>query len=227
MAYRICARLASVAHGRLPMYDLGEQLDGRMVAPGTNILVKGPPLTGKRRLARQILAHGLDADQGAIVITTRDSARRVARQFGFDDEDEARAIGIVDCVTEHVGRSTTDTLTVKYATSPVDMTGIGLGFSNFIEYFYGDLGRERNRVMVDSLSTLLMYATLQTVFEFMHAITSRVDDVDAVGVHVIESTAHDEQTLHTIEQLFDGTVELDESGIVAVDLPTEAESANP
>ena len=208
------------------MYDLGDRLNGRTVAPGTNILVMGPPLTGKRRLARQILHHGLDHDDGAIVITTRDSAQRVSEQFALDEHDGEHPIGIVDCVTEHVGRSTTDTLTVKYATSPVDMTGIGLGFSNFIEYFYGELGRERNRVMVDSLSTLLMYATLQTVFEFMHAITSRVDDVDAIGVHVIESTAHADQTLHTMGQLFDGTIELDEDGIVAVDLPDDTESTD-
>ena len=205
------------------MYDLGEQFEGQTVTPGTNILVSGPPLTGKRRIAREILAHGLDGQDGAIVITTRDSAERVLSQFGIGAERDERPIGVVDCVTEHMGRSTTDTLTVKYATSPVDMTGIGIGFSNFIEYFYGELGRERNRVMVDSLSTLLMYATLQTVFEFMHAITSRVDDVDALGVHVIESTAHDEQTLHTIEQLFDGTIEVDENGIAAVDLPSETE----
>jgi len=208
------------------MYELGGELDGRTVTPGTNILVAGPPLTGKRRIAREILRHGLDREEGAIVITTRDSADRVLTQFDIESEDEQRPIGIVDCVTAHMGRSTTDTLTVKYATSPVDMTGIGIGFSNFIEYFYGGLGRERNRVMVDSLSTLLMYSTLQTVFEFMHAITSRVDDVDAIGVHVIESTAHDDQTLHTMGQLFDGTIEVDESGIVDVDFSTETEQRN-
>jgi len=201
------------------MYELGEQLDGRTVAPGTNILVTGPPLTGKRRLASNILRHGMDTDEGAIVITTRDSADRILTQFDIENPTDEQPLGIVDCVTEHIGRSTTDTLTVKYATSPVDISGIGIGFSNFIEYFYGELGHERNRVMFDSLSTLLVYSTLQTVFEFMHAITSRVDDVDAIGVHVIESTAHDEATLHTIQQLFDGTVEFDESGITAVDLP--------
>jgi KaiC/GvpD/RAD55 family RecA-like ATPase len=206
------------------MYDLGGQFGDRAVAPGTNILVRGPPLTGKRQIAREILAHGLDERDGAIVITTRDSAERVLSQFGIEQDHEERPIGVVDCVTEHMGRSVTDTLTVKYATSPVDMTSIGIGFSNFVEYFYSELGCERNRVMVDSLSTLLMYTTLQTVFEFMHAITSRVDDVDALGVHVIESTAHDEQTLHTIEQLFDGTIEVDENGVVAVNLPVEAES---
>jgi len=203
------------------MYELGEQFEGAAVTPGTNVLVTGPPLTGKRQIARQILRHGLDGEEGAIVITTRDSADRVLSQFGVDRDHEERPIGVVDCVTEHMGRSRTDTLTVKYASSPVDMTGIGIGFSSFIEYFYRELERERNRVMVDSLSTLLMYATLQTVFEFMHAITSRVDDVDALGVHVIESTAHDEQTLHTIEQLFDGTIEVDETGVVAVDLPND------
>lgn len=226
MATASRVRKASSSHGISLMYDLGEQINGQTVKPGTNILVTGPPLTGKRTLARQIMEHGLDNGDGAIVITTRDSAKRVLDQFEIDPSGD-QPFGIVDCVTGHLGRSTTDTLTIKYANSPVDMTGIGLGLSNFIEYFYGELGNEQNRVMMDSLSTLLLYSTLQTVFEFMHAITSRVDDVDALGVHVMESTAHDDQTVHTMGQLFDGTIEVDETGVVAIDLPTQAESANP
>lgn len=208
------------------MYDLGTELDGEMVASGTNILVSGPPLTGKRRLARSILQHGIDNDEGAIVITTRDPAERVTSSFDYDTDTCASPVGVVDCVTEHMGRSTTDSLTVKYAASPVDMSGIGIGFSNFIEYFYAEVGRKQNRVMVDSMTTLLLYSTLQTVFEFTHAITSRVDDVDAIGIYVIESTAHDDETLHTMSQLFDGTIEMDESGITRVDLPI-ADATNP
>lgn len=202
------------------MYDLGPEFDGVTVEPGTNILVAGPPLTGKRRMAMEILAHGAGLGDGSVIVTTRDSSDPVLGDFRslLADPDSAD-VGVVDCVTQHQGRSASDTDTVKYASSPVDMTGIGIKFSEFIEEFYGQRGVRQNRVLVDSLSTLLMYSDLQTVFRFMHVFTSRVGDADALGVHVIESTAHDAQAMNTMKQLFDGVVEVDEAGRTSVQLP--------
>jgi predicted regulator of amino acid metabolism with ACT domain len=77
----------------------------------------------------------------------------------------------------------------------------------------------QNRVLMDSLSTLLMYSDLQTVFRFMHVFTSRIEDADALGVHVIESTAHDAEAMNTMKQLFDGIVEVDDDREVSVQLP--------
>jgi KaiC/GvpD/RAD55 family RecA-like ATPase len=198
------------------MYSLGPDFDDATVEPGTNILVTGPPLTGKRRLALELLAAGGNDGEGSVVVTTRDSADRVMSDYRSlltapDDAD----VGIVDCVTQHQGRSPEDTTTVKYASSPVDMTGIGIKFSEFVESFYADRGVKQNRVLVDSLSTLLMYSDLQTVFRFMHVFTSRIEDADALGVHTIESTAHDAEAMNTLKQLFDGVVEVESDGVTA------------
>ena len=64
-----------------------------------------------------------------------------------------------------------------------------------------------------------MYSDLQTVFRFMHVFTSRIENADALGVHVIESTAHDAEALNTLKQLFDGVVETDEDRELSVRLP--------
>lgn len=202
------------------MYDLGSELENATVEPGTNILVSGPPLSGKRRLALDVLARGASDGDGSVIVTTRDSADRVLADFEtLLAEPERAHVGIVDCVTQHQGRSTSDTEFVKYASSPTDMTGIGIKFSEFVEEFYIERGLERNRVAVDSLSTLLMYSDIQTVFRFMHVMTSRIDDADAIGIHVIESTAHDREDLNTLKQLFDGVVEVDADRSVALRLP--------
>lgn len=202
-------------------YALGGALGERTVPSGTNVLVTGPPLTGKRRLARAILQHGIAAGEGAVVITTQDTAERVQELF---DADEYRAsgreelLGIVDCVTEHVGRSPTETERVRYAASPTDMAGIGIKFAESIEYFHREPGVERNRVLLNSITTLLQYSSLQTVFRFLHALTTRVEEVDAIGVAVVESTVHDEETMGTVRELFDGVVETSLDGSVSVDL---------
>ena len=202
------------------MYDLGQDFDSTSVDPGTNILISGPPLTGKRRLAMDIIAHGADNGEGSVIVTTRDSSDRVISDFQsrLVAPDEAD-LGVVDCVTQHQGRSASDTELVKYASSPVDMTGIGIKFSEFVEEFYTERGVRQNRVLMDSLSTLLMYSDLQTVFRFMHVFTSRIEDADALGIHVIESTAHDAEAMNTMKQLFDGVVEVTEDREMSVQLP--------
>lgn len=40
------------------MYDLADVLPDVELDPGTNVLVAGPPLTGKRQIAYDILASG-------------------------------------------------------------------------------------------------------------------------------------------------------------------------
>jgi KaiC/GvpD/RAD55 family RecA-like ATPase len=206
--------------GAITMYDLGSEFGDATVDPGSNILIAGPPLTGKRRLAMRALERGTGQGEGSIVVTTRDNAERVMDDFQklLPSPEEAH-LGIVDCVTKHQGRSARDSDMVKYASSPVDMTGIGIKFSEFVEEFYRNRGIEKNRVMVDSLSTLLLYSNLQTVFRFMHVFTSRIENADAIGIHIIESTAHDEETMNTLMQLYDGVVRTDEERNVELQLP--------
>ncbi|MFB6127089.1 MAG: RAD55 family ATPase [Halolamina sp.] len=192
------------------MYDLSPQLDAD-VDSGTNILFSGPPLTGKRGFALDILADGVEADNGAIVVTTKDSADRVLEDFASRTPYENRPVAVVDCVTQQQGVSDIrEDSRVKYTSSPVDMTGIGIKLSEFLEAFYQERNIEQNRIMVHSLSTLLMYSDLQTVFRFLHVFTGRIQSVDGLGLFCIDSTAHDDQTMNTLKQLFDGIVQLGE-----------------
>lgn len=201
------------------MYELGPPFSGTVVEPGTNLLVTGPPLSGKRRLVMETLAVGARGGDGTIVVSARDSDTRVRSEFEvLLDEATVSAIGIVDAVTEHIGRST-DTEMTKYTSSPRDLSAIGIKFSEFIQTLYTDQQRERNRVGVDSLSTLLLYSNLQTVFQFLHVFTSRVESVDGLGLYTIESTAHDSESLNTLEQLFDGRITVEESGTATLTLP--------
>ncbi|QCS43150.1 recombinase RecA [Natrinema versiforme] len=195
------------------MYDLADVLPDTELDPGTNVLVAGPPLTGKRRIAFDILGSGANRGDGSIVVTTKDSADTVLESFGDHvDEGVEPDIGVVDCVTKQRGIGTVDDdPRIKYASSPVDMTGIGIKLSEFLQEFYETRGLTENRVLLHSVSTLLMYSDLQTVFRFLHVFTGRIQSADALGVYVIDSTAHDDQTMNTLKQLFDAVVEVEET----------------
>jgi len=192
------------------MYDLRPQF-AEEVEPGTNLLFSGPPLTGKRQLMMDLLAAGTERGDGAIVVTTKDGADRVLKDYAKRTPYEGKPVAVVDCVTRQQGGKTRESDRIKYASSPVDMTGIGIKLSEFLQAF-GDRGIGENRVMVHSLSTLLMYSDLQTVFRFLHVFTGRIQSVNGLGLFSIDSTSHDEQAMNTLKQLFDGVVTLSEDG---------------
>lgn len=198
------------------MYDLADAVRNETVEPGTNLLVVGPPMTGKRGLGMRILASGSDRGEGAIVVTTKDGAPRVLEEYAELVTDlDGIPLGIVDCVTKQQGvNELPEDDRIRYASSPVDMTGIGISLSEFLEEFYADRGLRRNRVLLHSLSTLLMYADLQTVFRFLHVFTGRIQSADALGLYVIDADSHDEQTMNTLKQLFDGLLTVEDGGDV-------------
>jgi KaiC/GvpD/RAD55 family RecA-like ATPase len=201
------------------MYDLSPALDVE-VQPGTNILLAGPPLTGKRALGFDILASGVERGDGAVVVSTKDSAKRVLTDLGSRFDVEGKPVTVIDCVTRQQGISDTEADDhAKYVSSPVDMTGIGIQLSEVLEEFYQRRKIEHNRVMLHSLSTLLMYSDLQTVFRFLHVFTGRLQSVDGLGLFAIDSTSHDDQTMNTLKQLFDGIVTTHEEGEPTVRLP--------
>jgi len=195
------------------MYDLADVLPDAELESGTNLLITGPPLSGKRRLALDILADGTRQEEGAIVVTTKDSGDKILSEYKKRIDDvENRPLGVVDCVTKQRGvGSAEDGPQLKYASSPVDMTGIGIKLSEFLQDFYERRGLQQNRVLMHSVSTLLMYSDLQTVFRFLHVFTGRVQSANGLGLYVIDSTAHDDQTMNTLTQLFDGVIELSEN----------------
>ena len=193
------------------MYEIGPL--GESVESGTNLLIAGPSMTGKRELALDVLADGTQKDEGAIFVTTKDGADRVLELYEQRTPYEGKPVAVVDCVTRQqgVGEIREDDR-IKYTSSPVDMTQIGIELSEFLEAFYQQRNIRQNRVALHSLSTLLMYSDLQTVFRFLHVFTGRIQSVDGLGVYVIDSSAHDDQTMNTLRQLFDGQITTREDG---------------
>ncbi len=57
-----------------------------------------------------------------------------------------------------------------------------------------------------------MYAELETVFRFVHVLAGRIDSIDGIGFFVIDPTTHDESTVNTLKQLFNGMIEIRDDG---------------
>lgn len=197
------------------MYTLAGSLADIDVDPGSNLLLLGPAMSGKKRLAYEILAEGSRNGEGAIVVSMSNSANRVIETYGdiLGTDPQSVPFGIVDCVSKQQGVEGLDNSDyVKYASAPDDMTRIGISLSEFLEEFNGEYELEQNRTCLDNISTMLMYSDLQTIFRFLHVFTGRIQNVHGLGVYLMDPSAHDTQTLNTLKGLFDGLIKPDDGG---------------
>lgn len=184
-------------------------LDPGTVTPGTSVLIAGPAMTGKRRLMDRLLGEA--GDGLAAFVTTKLDAERfeaeLAERWTLDDWD----LRIVDCVSRQRAVSPlADTETRRYVATAGDLTGVGIALSGFMQDAYHDPDVEHAAVGLHSLSTMLMYADLRRVFQFVHVITGRIDSSDYVGAFCLDTSAGDDESVSRLKGLFDGLVEVRE-----------------
>ncbi len=178
---------------------------------GSNIMLTGPAMCKKDALVYNILYAGLTRGESAILVTTEETGGSVLKWFKQHElEINRKRFGIVDCVSTSLGIRVSDTPNIKMAPSPLDITGVGVKISQFLEQFRTKDTVRKTRLIINSLSTMLMYSNLQTVFRFLHVFTGRIKAADALGVYVVEAGMHDDKTVATLKKLFDGAIEIKE-----------------
>ncbi len=180
------------------------------ITKGSNLMLVGPPMSGKESILYNIMYHGASKNENAVImVTTREPGKSVLEWF---DENKLKLplsrIGIVDCVTKAQGGEQVESETIKIASSPVDLTCIGVKISQFLDNFFMKKNIREIQLHINSLSTILMYSNIQTAFRFTHVFAGRVKAAGALGRYVVESGMHDEQTIATFKQLFNGMIEI-------------------
>ncbi len=167
-------------------------------------------MNGREAILRHIMYYGAAKNEnGIITVTTRESAIHVLEWFTKNGLTlPLSRIGIVDCVTKMDGGIALENENIKTANSPADLTGIGVRISQFFEEFFMRKNILQIQLHVDSLSTILMYSNIETIFKFLHVFTSRIKANGGLGIYVIESGMHGEQTMAILKHLFDGIIEI-------------------
>ena len=196
-------------------YTLGiKELDDAIggIRNGSNIMLFGPPMSQKEIILYNIMYHGAVINENAVItVTTHESATQILEWFKENKmELPLSRIGIIDCITKSIGWTAFETENIKYSSSPMDLTGIGVRISQFFDDFLMNKKIPKIQLYINSLSAILMYSNIQTVFRFMHVFTGRIKAAGALGIFVVDSGMHDDQTIVTLKQLFNGIIEIKE-----------------
>jgi hypothetical protein len=180
------------------------------ISADDTLLVAGPPMTGKYELMLQLLVAFSDQ---YIIISTKNGAERVRddlRRVAGDLPDEY--IGVIDCVSH---RETMDDVKeseiTKYVSSPQNMTGIGVKFTDLFGRFHDELHRGHTGVGLHSISQLLMHSDVKTVYQFLQVLIGQIRSTEWLGIAVVETAVTDDENLQLLQHHFDGIMETREN----------------
>lgn len=180
---------------------------------GTNILVLAPAMSNAEQLAYALIKP-MNGEY-SIVLSTNERAAEVLDYFKAAGSDK-KFVGVIDAITKSSTPGITDTKRLMFVSSPTDLTGIGIKFSNMVETIFdgtfsdGEAGLfpPPIRFCVNSISTLLMYRRLEVLYQFLHVITAKLKKIEGVGIYIINSESFDDKTLSLIKQLMSGVIEV-------------------
>lgn len=169
-----------------------------VLGDGPAVLVRGPALSGKYELLISLLST--NSEYGLLVSTSRQAAQ--ARE-DFSAYDDPNQLAVVDCASRIQGEEGPDDQLLRYASSPKNLTEIGVKFTGLVETMQD---RGGVTVGVHSLSELVMYWEPERVFQFVRIMLSECREHGWPMVATIDDTAVDDQTVSTLTQPFDTVI---------------------
>lgn len=183
------------------------------IPKGSIILLSGPPRSGTSTIVKHICLDALKRNEAVIYVSTKDAGDKI--QKWFSERTDTKGLGILDCISKSLRLETNieDTENIKYVSSSVDLTGISVKYSSLLEKFWNTQKYTDIRVVIDSLSTLLMYSNEQTVFRFLHILTGRVRKIDGYGIFTMDETSEKAEN-SPINQLIDVITEMKENKMI-------------
>ncbi|WP_136342329.1 DUF7504 family protein [Halapricum salinum] len=180
------------------------QRPGRRASKCSPLLVFADPLDADREAACSTLLDGTsDAPPSLLVFAYNRRPRVVTEHVREHADSDCESLTILDLCEDDHRQSRPASLgsdVVVERESASNLTGIGIDVANAIDR----VDEEPLHVCLGSLTTLVQYVDPETAFKFLQVTISRLESTEGhVHAH-LDPDAVDEETVTTLESLFDG-----------------------
>jgi len=185
-------------------YQFGYPDLGIEVPPGSNLLLLGDLFSGKDIFSKEFIKEGLNNSEACIFVSTNDPIQETLEEF---KDYNLESLGIINCISARSDLDNDFPLIgqIRFASSPTDLPMIMAFINEFLDLF-----RARDvpgiRIVFDSVSTLLMYSNLKTIFKFLHVLTNTVKARNAVLLMTMEEGVHDKIEISSLQRLNQGII---------------------
>jgi hypothetical protein len=108
----------------------------------------------------------------------------------------------VDSITALTGRGTPDTLHVTYLDSPLALVEMNLAIADELK----KIASNTKFLILDSISTLLVYNSSQSVEKFCHTVIAKNRNENVIGVFLMIDSEEHRSVVDTLAQFVDNVV---------------------
>lgn len=190
-------------------YTLSIENTPEAIPAGTGLLLLHPSTGETDRIDTQFLKTDTDH---LLVISTRTTAREVQQKLEHYEVDEDRAT-ILDTLSVERGYTRRQSDRVRYVSTPEDLDSVIEETRAFLRDHDGKL-----RVSLDSITEMIYYADEERARDAVEQLLDLLVEYDAVGLFHLARGVHDEEIRTEFRELFDGVIELGESGEITSSL---------
>ena len=176
---------------------------GRPYSDQSNLRLVAPPTRDRP----EPLADASLATTNVLFVSYRDTTDAVVSRFRESEGGMPTTLGVVDVGGMARSSARTASLTISPAVSATtvrsdDVSGLGTAVSEFLAEW-----DERTVLWFDSVTALVRHAGLETAFRFLHVLVHRIRSAGARAYYRLDDGVHEQETMATIETVFDGCVE--------------------
>jgi KaiC/GvpD/RAD55 family RecA-like ATPase len=175
----------------------------------TNILIYGPPFTGKETTINSFIGEGLAKGVPAILVITDKLPAEIREEMmfmvsGFEEYERLGLVKFIDAYSRSIGIEDEEP-NVTYINDPTDHVAI----SKAVDVTAKELMKTHKyyRLAFRSISTLIAYLDSGTAFKFLQPFCGKRKRERAVAMYVIEKGMHDEQDIQKIQSVMDGMID--------------------
>lgn len=145
-------------------------------------------------------------------VTMLRSPEEVARLWDEQVVDAPASLSVVElgALRRHPERDVfpeEPAYSVTHVDSPSDLTSLGIRLTERMTS--PPTADGAHRLWFESLSTLLQYVSVGTVFKFVHTLHSRLSGTDATVCYHLDPTLHETRTVYRLRSVCDAWVRID------------------
>jgi hypothetical protein len=140
-----------------------------------------------------------------IVVTTNQPYSILKKTYEKDGVDLSR-VGFIDAITRYaVGEVPPGAKGVRFTSSPSDLTQLGIAISDSLK----DMSGRKAAILIDSVSTMLIYLPSANLSKFIHFVSSKLKILDMAGIFLAVEDGLDPTLLSQLTTFVDQVVNMD------------------
>ncbi|HMA04880.1 MAG TPA: hypothetical protein VKO45_03040 [Methanomicrobiales archaeon] len=140
-----------------------------------------------------------------VVVTTNQPYAILKKTYEKDGIDLSR-VGFIDAITRYaVGEVPPGAKGVRFTSSPSDLTQLGIAISDSLK----DMSGRKAAILLDSVSTMLIYLPSTNLSKFIHFISSKLKILDMAGVFLAVEDGLDPTLLSQLTTFVDQVINMD------------------